>query len=130
MKKLIGLIFLVLFITSQGQAKVKSKDINFANAFYEGSIHSCKAMGSKTFSSQQTINQVEALIDYDWHADHHANSNSLVVWHQAITDPIKSLMLGTHNAIGNDNLANIKIDENEMKLNLNERLREVRENQT
>jgi hypothetical protein len=39
-------------------------------------------------------------------------------------------MLGTHNAIGNDNLANIKIDENEMKLNLNERLREVRENQT
>ena len=42
-------------------------------------------------------------------ADHHANSNSLVVWHQAITDPIKSLMLGTHNAIGNDNQNNIKI---------------------
>ena len=56
MKKLIGLIFLVLFITSQGQAKVKSKDINFANAFYEDSIQSCSAMGSKTFSSQQTIN--------------------------------------------------------------------------
>ena len=112
MKKLIGTIFLVLFITSQGQAKVKSEDINFANAFYEESIQSCKAMGSKTFSSQQTINQVEALIGYDWHADHQANSNSLVVWHQAITDPIKSLMLGTHNAIGNDNQNNIKIAKN------------------
>ena len=65
MKKLIGTIFLVLFITSQGQAKVKSKDINFANAFYEDSIKSCSAMGSKTFSSQQTINQVEALIGCD-----------------------------------------------------------------
>ena len=112
MKKLTGTIFLVLFITSQGQAKVKSEDINFANAFYEESIQSCKVMGSKTFSSQQTINQVEALIGYDWHADHHANSNSLVVWHQAITDPIKSLMLGTHNAIGNDNQNNIKIAKN------------------
>ena len=105
-------MFLVLFITSQGQAKVKSKDINFANAFYEDSIQSCKAMGSKTFSSQQTINQVEGLIGYDWHADHHANSNSLNVWHQAITDPIKSLMSATHNAIGNDNQANIKIAKN------------------
>ncbi len=112
MKKLIGTIFLVLFITSQGQAKVKSKDINFANDFYEDSIQSCKAMGSKTFSSQQTINQVEGLIGYDWHADHHANSNSLNVWSQAITDPIKSLMQGTHNAIGNDNQANIKIAKN------------------
>ena len=65
MKILIGIVFLVLFLTSQGQAKVKFKDINFANAFYENSIQSCKAMGSKTFSSQQTINQVEALIGCD-----------------------------------------------------------------
>ena len=112
MKKILGIVFLVLLITNQSQAKVKSKDINFANAFYEDSIKSCSAMGSKTFSSQQTINQVEALIGYDWHTDHHANSNSLVVWHQAITDPIKSLMLGTHNAIGNANQANIKIAKN------------------
>ena len=43
MKKLLGIVVLVLFITSQGQAKVKSKDINFANAFYEDSIQSCSA---------------------------------------------------------------------------------------
>ena len=103
---------LVLFITSQGQAKVKSKDINFAKAFYEDSIQSCSAMGTKTFSSQQTINQVEGLIGYDWHADHQANSNSLNVFHEAITGPIKSLMSATHNAIGNDNQANIKIAKN------------------
>ena len=112
MKKLLGIVFLVLFITSQGQAKVKSKDINFAKAFYEDSIQSCSAMGSKTFSSQQTINQVEGLIGYDWHADHSANSNSLNVFHEAITGPIKSLMSATHNAIGNDNQANIKIAKN------------------
>ena len=112
MKKLLGIVCLVLFITSQGQAKVKSKDINFAKAFYEDSIQSCSAMGSKTFSSQQTINQVEGLIGYDWHADHSSNSNSLNVFHEAITGPIKSLMSATHNAIGNDNQANIKIAKN------------------
>ena len=115
MKIFLGIFVIGLLITNQGitkQSKVKSKDINFANAFYEDSIQSCKAMGSKTFSSQQTINQVESLIGYDWHADHHANSNSLNVWHQAITDPIKSLMSATHNAIGNDNQANIKIAKN------------------
>ena len=112
MKKLLGIVCLFLFITSQGQAKVKSKNINFANAFYEDSIQSCSAMGSKTFSSQHTINRVEGLIGYDWHADHQANSNSLNVWHQAITGPIKTLMSATHNAIGNDNQANIKIAKN------------------
>ena len=112
MKKLLGIVCLFLFITSQGQAKVKSKDINFAKAFYEDSIQSCSAIGSKTFSSQQTINQVEGLIGYDWHADHSANSNSLNVFHEAITGPIKSLMSATHNAIGNDNQANIKIAKN------------------
>jgi len=111
-KKILGIVCLVLFITSQGQAKVKSKDINFAKAFYEDSIQSCSAMGTKTFSSQQTINQVEGLIGYDWHADHQANSNSLNVFHEAITGPIKSLMSATHNAIGNDNQANIKIAKN------------------
>jgi len=45
MKKILGIVVLVLFITSQGQAKVKSKDINLANAFYEDSIQSCSAMG-------------------------------------------------------------------------------------
>ena len=112
MKKLLGIVFLFVLIASQVQAKVKSKDINFAKAFYEDSIQSCSAMGSKTFSSQHTINRVEGLIGYDWHADHQANSNSLNVWHQAITGPIKTLMSATHNAIGNDNQANIKIAKN------------------
>ena len=112
MKKILGIVVLVLFITSQGQAKVKSKDINFANAFYEDSIQSCKAMDYGTFSSNEAINKVEGLIGYDWHADHHTNSTSMNVWHQAITDPINMLMVATHNAIGNDNQANIKIAKN------------------
>ena len=112
MKKLLGIVVLVLFITSQGQAKVKSKDINFANAFYEDSIQSCKAMDYGTFSSNEAINKVEGLIGYDWHADHHTNSTSMNVWHQAITDPINMLMVATHNAIGNGNQANIKIAKN------------------
>jgi hypothetical protein len=43
MKKLLGIVVLGLFIATQGQAKVKSKDINFANDFYVDSIQSCKA---------------------------------------------------------------------------------------
>jgi hypothetical protein len=39
-KKHLGIVVLVLFITNQSQAKVKYKDINCANAFYEDSIQS------------------------------------------------------------------------------------------
>ena len=112
MKKLLGIVVLVLFITSQGQAKVKSKDINFPGNFYTTEIKSCKAMDYGTFSSNEAINKVEGLIGYDWHADHHTNSTSMNVWHQAITDPINMLMVATHNAIGNGNQANIKIAKN------------------
>ena len=112
MKKFLAILVLVLFITSQGQAKVKSKDINFPGNFYTTEIKSCKAMDYGTFSSNEAINKVEGLIGYDWHADHHTNSTSMNVWHQAITDPINMLMVATHNAIGNGNQANIKIAKN------------------
>ena len=94
------------------EVKVKASDINFPGNFYTKEINSCKAMGSATFKSNYTINIVEGLIGYDWHADHHANSNSRDVVHEAITDPIKMLMSATHNAIGNDNQDNIKIAKN------------------
>ena len=44
MKKILGILVLVLFITSQSQAKVKSKDINFLGNFYTTEIKSCKAL--------------------------------------------------------------------------------------
>ena len=62
MKKLLAILVLVLFITSQGQAKVKSKDINFPGNFYTTEIKSCKAMDYGTFSSNEAINKVEGLI--------------------------------------------------------------------
>ena len=92
--------------------KVKSKDIEFPGKFYTKEIKSCKAMDYGTFSSSSNVDIVKGLIGYDWHADHQANSNSMNVWHQAITDPINMLMVATHNAIGNDNQANIKISKN------------------
>jgi len=94
------------------QVKVKASNINFPGKFYTTEIKSCKAMDYGTFSSNEAINKVEGLIGYDWHADHHTNSTSMNVWHQAITDPINMLMVATHNAIGNDNQANIKIAKN------------------
>jgi len=112
MKKLLGIVVLVLFITSQGQAKVKSKDINFANAFYEDSIQSCKAMGYNSFNSKSIRYKVQGLIGYDWHADWKANSTSISPIHSGITKPIKIFMAATHNAIGNNNQANIKIAKN------------------
>ena len=46
-----------------------------------------------------TVEIIEGLIGYDWHADHSANSNSMNVWHQAITVPMNLLMAATHNAL-------------------------------
>ena len=46
-----------------------------------------------------TVNIIEGLIGYDWHADHTANSNSMNVYHQAITVPMNLLMAATHNAL-------------------------------
>jgi len=95
------------------QVKVKASDINFPGKFYTTEIESCKAMaGTPTFNSNSSIEFVEGLIGYDWHADWEANSNSMNVYHQKITGPIKIFMSATHNAIGNDNQANIKIAKN------------------
>ena len=94
------------------QAKVKTKDIIFPGNFYTKEINSCKAMGDATFKSNYTINIVEGLIGYDWHADWEANSNSLSVVHEGITVPMNKLMVATHNAIGNNNQVNINIAKN------------------
>jgi hypothetical protein len=107
--------------------QTKSSSINFPGKFYTNEITSCKAMeGTPTFTTNNwtsadkltsvdynlAVTRVEKLIGYDWHADWEANSNSMTVIHRAITLPIKSLMSATHNAIGNDNKANIKTAKN------------------
>ena len=115
MKKLLGILILVLFIASHGQAKVISKDITFANDFYVDLIQSCKAMDKNytpTFNKKQTVKKVKKLVGYDWPADWEANSNSMNIRHQGITVPITMLMSATHNAISNDNQTNITIAKN------------------
>ena len=69
-----------LFIASQGQAKVKSKDINFANDFYVDSIQSCKAIGNRSFKDKQTVKRFKGLAGYDWMADWKKNSNFCRKW--------------------------------------------------
>ena len=95
------------------EGSVKSSDINFPGKFYTTEIESCNAMaGTPTFNDSRSINRVKGLIGYDWHADWEANSTSLSPLHDNITEPIKVFMSATHNAIGNDNQANIKIAKN------------------
>ena len=105
-----------LFIASQGQAKVKTKDINFPSKFYTTEIKSCKASAysewHNSFSVRNDIKLVKGLIGYDWPADWEKNSTSIMPIHKNITDPIKMLMVATHNAIGNNEEDNIKIAKN------------------
>ena len=109
MKKLLGIVVLGLFIASQGQAKVKSKDINFANDFYVDSIQSCKAIGNRSFKDKQTVKRIKGLAGYNWMADWKKNSNSLSVIHINITEPIMWMMTATHNAMSEDVRENIDI---------------------
>ena len=95
--------------SESGSVLVKASEINFPGKFYTTNISSCKALAPISFSSNSSINFVKGLAGYDWHADHSANSNSMNVYHQKITEPINMFMAATHNAIGNDNQANIKI---------------------
>ena len=95
------------------EGSVKDSDINFPGNFYTKEIESCSAMaGTPTFNSSRTYNRVKGLIGYDWHADWEARSTSLSPLHDNITEPIKVFMSATHNSIGNDNQANIKIAKN------------------
>ena len=103
------LFLLFLLLSFPAQAKVKSKDIKFAGKFYTNKIETCKAMPDTTFELDFYKKRVEGLIGYDWHADHQANSNSLVVNHDNITVPIKVFLAATHNAIGKNEKGNIEI---------------------
>jgi hypothetical protein len=108
MKKVSILLFSLFFCFS-AQAKIKSKDINFPGKFYTNKIETCTAMPDTTFELDFYKKRVEGLIGYDWHADHQANSNSLVVNHDNITVPIKVFLAATHNAIGKNEKGNIEI---------------------
>jgi hypothetical protein len=103
------LFLLFLLLSFSAQAKIKSKDIKFPGKFYTNKIETCKAMPDSTFELDFYKKRVEGLIGYDWHADHQANSNSLVVNHDNITVPIKVFLAATHNAIGKNEKENIEI---------------------
>jgi len=109
MKKLF-LLLILSFSSTQGLA---ASDINFPGKFYTTEITSCKAMkDTPTFTDSFSIKKVKGLIGYDWHADWEANSTSMGLQSKRIRVPIEALMAGTHNAISNNNQANIDIAKN------------------
>ena len=109
MKKLF-LLLILSFFSVQGLA---ASDINFPGKFYTTEITSCKAMkDTPTFTDSFSIKKVKGLIGYDWHADWEANSTSMNLKSKRIRVPIEALMAGTHNAISNNNQANIDIAKN------------------
>ena len=108
MKKIV-IILLFLLLSFPAKAKIKSKDIKFPGKYYTNKIENCTAMPDSTFELDFYKKRVEGLIGYDWHADHQANSNSLVVNHDNITVPIKVFLAATHNAIGKNEKENIEI---------------------
>ena len=66
MKKLLGIVVLGLFIASQGQAKVKTKDINFPGKFYTTELKSCKAIGKLyTFDNSRVTSTIDGLIGFN-----------------------------------------------------------------
>ncbi len=108
MKK-IFILFFFLLLSFPAQAKVKSKDIKFPGKYYTNKIENCTTMPDSTFELDFYKKRVVGLIGYDWHADHQANSNSIVVNHDNITVPIKVFLAATHNAIGKNEKGNIEI---------------------
>lgn len=83
--------------------------ITFPDYYYTTEIKSCKEMGRKSFKYKDNKNSVEALIGYDWPADHAKNSNSQNVQHSRITKPIKIFMQATHYAISENDENSINI---------------------
>lgn len=81
---------------------VKSNNITFPGKYYTDEIKSCQAVHPIAFDSSYTPKFVRRLVGYDWHADWYANSNSMNVWHQKITDPMNMLKAATHNAVANN----------------------------
>ena len=116
MKKFTILMSLILLTVITGSVfadNVKTNDINFPGKFYTTEITSCKAMkDTPTFTDSFSIKKVKGLIGYDWHADWEANSTSMNLQSKRIRVPIEALMAGTHNAISNNNQANIDIAKN------------------
>ena len=109
MKNLLLILVLSLFSIQS----LAASNINFPGKFYTTEIKSCKAMAdTPTFSEASQIKKVKGLAGYDWHSDWEANSTSLRPLHHAITLPIQIFMTATHNAIANDNQANIIIAKN------------------
>jgi len=109
MKNLLLILVLSLFSIQSFAAS----NINFPGKFYTTEIKSCIAMANTpTFSEASQIKKVKGLIGYDWHSDWEANSTSIAPKHSSITLPIKIFMTATHNALGNNNQANIVIAKN------------------
>ena len=106
-------IFLILILSFFSVQSIALSNINFPGKFYTTDINACKAMkNTPTFSEAGQIKKVKGLIGYDWHSDWEANSTSIAPKHFAITLPMKVFMTATHNALGNDNQANISIAKN------------------
>ena len=72
-------------------------------------FQSCPAYGNTVFNSNYTKKSLEGFVGYDWASDWEKNSNSLNVYHQRITGPIKDFLIATHNAVSNEDQINISL---------------------
>ena len=109
-KYLLKILFLIILISGNAFAKVKSKDITFPGKYYTKEIKACSAIPKdKSFSNKSTLDTVTSVVGFDWSAYHMKYSNSIWVEHAAITTPIKVMIAATNQAIGNKNQNNINI---------------------
>jgi len=96
-------------ILEKSKFKPTKNQITFPNYYYTKEMKSCEAMEIKSFKGSYSVKKVESLIGYDWPTDHDQNSNSRDVKHQNITEPIKTFLQASHNAITENDEASIAI---------------------
>ena len=91
--------------------KIEANDLNAPKNYYTNDeltiFQSCPAYGNTVFSSDLTKKNLEGFVGYDWASDWEKNSNSLNVYHQRITGPIKDFLIATHNAVSSEDESNI-----------------------
>ena len=117
MKKILIILFSLLFFSLSAQAKVKSKDIKFPAGVYTDEIKSCKAIGYASLEQDfdvwvKRVRSTYSMQDFpgfDWSSYHTKYADSRDTAHDVISYPAKTFVAAVHNAIGSGNQD--KIDE-------------------
>ena len=99
---------MITLISTNVLAKTTGKDITFANHFFTEEVKQCDAMPNNTFSSKFLLEDFQNILGFDWSEEHTKNGTSLDSG-QAMIGPVKKWKVATHNALVNNNEANIQI---------------------